>query len=267
VRAWLETTLGRLLPTEVPTHWGVWRPLRGRSGFESQHTAQLRAWEAELLVLGEASSDVVRSHSETAAWPVFLEVEIPRRQKRIDAVVLAGNAVVVIEFKVGASTFDRAGLWQVEDYALDLRDFHETSHARRLVPVLVATEAGDEMQPEWSFELRGPAVEPVRCVGAAGLGKLLRALARARCPQHIGDALRVSEWIGGGYRPAMGIIEAAERLFANHSVREISHAYADNLEETCDALVEAIVRPADKGDCVLRDRGSCSVRCHGLSGS
>src|SRR5262249_10462380 len=43
------------------------------------------------------------------------------------------------------------------------------------------------------------------------------------------------------YRPALTIVEAAERLFAQHTVRDIAHATADNLEVTSRALVNAIV--------------------------
>jgi hypothetical protein len=58
--------------------------------------------------------------------------------QRIDAVVLSGPVVFVVEFKV--SEFERAALDQVWDYALDLKNFHEASHAVAIVPILVATE-------------------------------------------------------------------------------------------------------------------------------
>ncbi len=48
-------------------------------------------------------------------------------------------------------------------------------------------------------------------------------------------------WIDSAYRPTLTIIEAAERLYGNHSVREISHAYADNLEKTTDMLADVIL--------------------------
>ena len=46
----------------------------------------------------------------------------------------------VVEFKVGESTFDRAAVDQVWDYALDLKNFHEASHTVSIVPILIATE-------------------------------------------------------------------------------------------------------------------------------
>jgi hypothetical protein len=64
-----------------------------------------------------------------------------REGRRIDVVLLVGSIVFVVEFKVGATSFDAAALDQVWDYALDLKNFHEASHARPIVPLLIATEA------------------------------------------------------------------------------------------------------------------------------
>ena len=83
-------------------------------------------------------------------WILVLEFDVPRRAKRIDAVLLTGSAVIVLEFKVGAMTFDRAALRQVEDYALDLFDFHADSQATIVVPVVIATGAKRRMTQDTS---------------------------------------------------------------------------------------------------------------------
>src|ERR1700683_3243888 len=58
---------------------------------------------------------------------IFLEFNIPRMGRRIDAVLLIGPVVFVVEFKVGEATFGRAAIDQAWDYALDLKNFHEAS--------------------------------------------------------------------------------------------------------------------------------------------
>ena len=70
-----------------------------------------------------------------------MEFSIPRMGRRIDAVLLIGPIVFVVEFKVGEVDFDRAAIDQVWDYALDLKNFHEASHAAPIVPILIATGA------------------------------------------------------------------------------------------------------------------------------
>ena len=65
---------------------------------------------------------------------IFLEFYIPRMGKRADAVLIEENIVFVIEFKVGAIGHTSAAFDQVEDYALDLKNFHEGSHTALLSP-------------------------------------------------------------------------------------------------------------------------------------
>ena len=72
---------------------------------------------------------------------IFLEFVVPRIGSRIDAVLVSGPVLFVIEFKVGAEAFSRDDLNQVWDYALDLKNFHRESHAAAIVPILVATHA------------------------------------------------------------------------------------------------------------------------------
>ena len=72
---------------------------------------------------------------------LFLEFSIPRMGRRIDAVLLLGSVVFVLEFKVGATVPTAEALEQVWDYGLDLKNFHEASHGLPIAPILIPTEA------------------------------------------------------------------------------------------------------------------------------
>lgn len=102
---------------------------------------QRDAWLQEIAILKDSLQGLDRT--------LFLEFNIPRMGKRIDAVVVSGAVVFVIEFKVGEKHFTRADLDQVWDYASDLTNFHQASHAVPILPILVATEApmGDRRLP------------------------------------------------------------------------------------------------------------------------
>jgi len=91
------------------------------------------AWLAEIGLLQDWLIGLTGS--------LYLEFNIPRLGRRIDAVLLIGSAVFVIEFKVGERAFERAAVDQVWDYALDRKNFHEASHSVSIVPILVATGA------------------------------------------------------------------------------------------------------------------------------
>src|SRR5690349_18907965 len=92
---------------------------------------QRNAWLAQIQFLQDALIGLSGS--------LFLEFNIPRMGRRIDAVLLIGPVIFVIEFKVGDAGFDRAAIDQVWDYALDLKNFHEASHFNSIVPILIAT--------------------------------------------------------------------------------------------------------------------------------
>ncbi|MGQ9635623.1 MAG: hypothetical protein ACUVXB_15435 [Bryobacteraceae bacterium] len=49
------------------------------------------------------------------AWSVLLEYAIPQREKRIDAVILAHDVILVLEFKCGALRYENEARRQVED--------------------------------------------------------------------------------------------------------------------------------------------------------
>src|SRR5207249_489757 len=110
-------------------------------GFSSVRTSQIEAWEEELACLESMKRVLIERLQSSNAWGVLLEYPIPRRQKRIDAVLLAAGLVLVLEFKTGATRFESSAVSQVEDYALDLHDFHRATQGRTVAPILVATRA------------------------------------------------------------------------------------------------------------------------------
>lgn len=95
---------------------------------------QRNAWQAEILHLKEIAYVLQTSH-------FLLEFAIPRMGKRTDVVIISEGHVFVVEYKVGAAEYQKNAIDQVLDYALDLKNFHEASHHRIVVPILVATEA------------------------------------------------------------------------------------------------------------------------------
>src|ERR1700748_3565180 len=75
---------------------------------------------------------------------IFLEFSIPRMGKRVDVLLLIKGLVCVVEYKVGAKTHERHAIDQVFDYALDLKNFHEGSGDKHVLPILVSTKADSQ---------------------------------------------------------------------------------------------------------------------------
>src|SRR5262245_11220165 len=96
------------------------------AGFFQQVHAQTEAWKDAIVVLKRCARSLCADHG-AGEWAILLEYPIPRRGKRIDALFVAASVLVVMEFKCGARVFGREAILQVEDYCLDLADFHGES--------------------------------------------------------------------------------------------------------------------------------------------
>jgi hypothetical protein len=156
--------------------------------------------------------------------------------RRADAVIVAGPLIFVLEYKVGDRGFPRHSIEQAHGYALDLKNFHVTSHDKAIVPILIASEAPPQ-QLGLGFWAEDKVHEPLCLSPGDVLPTIQRLLANAD-----GPAIAAASWAAGAYRPAPSIIEAAEALYAGHDVAEISRseAGAENLSRTA-AAIESIV--------------------------
>ena len=96
---------------------------------------QRGAWVTQIEILRE----ILAPHQGS----IYFEYSIPRMGRRIDVVLLIGPVIFVLEFKVGEKEFTTYAIDQVFDYALDLKNFHDSSHEQHIAPVLIATEAKD----------------------------------------------------------------------------------------------------------------------------
>ncbi|SUE44757.1 DNA/RNA helicase domain-containing protein [Roseomonas gilardii] len=230
MRAWFACTGAELLRTGAADVAGRLAAAQTRRGFDATY-AQLAAWEASVALLREA---VARAGGED--WTLAFEYELLRLEKRIDAVVLTDRAILVLEFK--GEGFSPADLRQVEDYALDLRDFHAGSRAHPIVPVLVPLLAPDQGAQQLSL-LWHAVVPPLRA-NARGLPALLSAV-QASVPAPA-MPLDGAAWLAAPYRPVPTIVEAATMLYARHGVAEIAAARSDaaNLTRTTEAIARAL---------------------------
>jgi hypothetical protein len=174
---------------------------------------------------------------------IYFEFSIPRMGRRIDAVVIAGSAVFIIEFKVGANNYESSDIDQVMDYALDMRNFHEGSHTVSLAPVLVATNA--------------PFRDVVLCFPNDGLfapiccnSNTLHEVIETILSFQSGRLIDYDAWENSGYKPTPTIIEATLALYNGHSVSEISRsdASAKNLSLTSMSVAEIIERTKNNSE-------------------
>lgn len=208
--------------------------LANRSEY-SVERPQLQAWREQVELLQQVLAPyAARGH-------VFFEFVLPRIGRRIDVVLVIDQLVFVLEFKVGEAGFQRHAVDQVWDYALDLKNFHESSHRLAIVPVLVATRATAER-----MQYKPPAADGVYVPLTVGPKQLASAI-DVHLRSAGGEPIKGADWAAGRYSPTPNIIEAARALYSGHSVAEIarSDAGATNLTRSS-AYVRGVIADAQR---------------------
>lgn len=194
-------------------------------------TSQRHAWQVQIVHLQKVLAPYANQGK------VYFEFNVPRMGKRIDTVVLIGPMVFVLEYKVGEKAFPDHAIRQVWDYALDLKNFHETSHTAPLIPVLVATQATATPCFLETDSIGDGLFRPI-CTDPEGLATIIReALNFSTEPP-----LDPTTWECGRYAPTPTIVEAAMALYAGHHVNNISRsdAGARNLSRTSQNIEKLI---------------------------
>jgi Uncharacterized conserved protein (DUF2075) len=199
------------------------------SGGFSVEPTQRDAWLEEIRILKQVLSDVQGS--------IYFEYAIPRMGKRIDVVLLIGSVIFVLEFKVGEVDFTSYALNQAWDYALDLKNFHETSRDYSIAPIVIATKAHATTPLISTTAHNDKVLSPIRCNV-----ELLNLVLQRVLGFVDGAVIDPAQWESGRYSPTPTIIEAAMALYNNHSVTDISRsdAAAINLTVTSETILEII---------------------------
>ena len=166
---------------------------------------------------------------------IIFEYVIPRIGKRIDNVLLINNIVFLLEFKVGETTYNHYAIDQVLDYALDLKNFHKESLNKLIVPILICSEADNKANQISVYEDK--IVSPLLCNKNNLKYNIIHILNKFTA-----ESFDYNGWENSIYMPTPTIIEAAQALYANHNVEDISRsdAGAYNLSITTQKINEII---------------------------
>lgn len=188
---------------------------------------QRQSWNEEVHIL----KDALRGFS---SGRILFEYIIPRMGKRVDVVLLYQGIIFLLEFKSGAQKYLQNDYDQVYDYALDLKHFHQASHDRLLVPILVATEAPPKAN---SLSEQNRILQPLSCnknTIASTIHKVVDACQETHLDEY--------NWENSAYFPTPTIVQAAQALYRGHHVEDItrSDAGAENLSITSAAISEII---------------------------
>ncbi len=210
--------------------------LSSSSEFADELT-QKEAWKQEIRILKR----VLKNYE----GEIFFEYAIPRMGKRIDVLVIIEHVIFILEFKVGEKDFLLGAIEQVWDYALDLKNFHETSHEHLIAPVLIATAAKSVLSTIELTPHNDQVLFPIK-TNEEDLADTIKSVLQFLT----GKKINASVWREGRYAPTPTIIEAATALYNKHSVADISKkdATAKNLSHTSNAVSQIIQQAKAKNE-------------------
>lgn len=225
-----------------------------KHGYVTQFTDQTLTWEQDIRSLRRSLVACIDTRKAAESWEILLEFSIPRKEKRIDVVILVGDVIVIVESKrrVAGSEAKR----QIEEYALLLHYFHKASTERRVIPVLISpdatsTDVNSLQQGEFFPQLATYWIRPVAHRSWSTLPQLLEEVARDANTQ-----IHADTWNDSPYFPVPTIIDAATALRSGLSIREIAHSEASehqiaDVRETIQGVVDHARKQQHHAICFL----------------
>jgi hypothetical protein len=197
-------------------------------GYTSQYSEQTLTWERDIGSLRESLKTCVNQRPSAVDWGILFEFSIPRKELRIDVVLLVEDKIVILEAKSGDIAL--AARRQIEEYALLLHYFHKRSSERRIIPIVVSPRATEprlddlnqmEMFPQLATYWISKVVE-------TPWQQLALVFLSLRCDG--ARQVEVDPWNDSPYHPVPTIIEAAKQLRTGLAIREIAHSEASEHE-------------------------------------
>lgn len=206
-------------------------------------TASNEAWAREIDIMHQTLQPWKDEYGQ-----IIFEYDIPRLGKRIDVVLLLRGLIFCLEFKVGEKDILQSNIEQVLDYALDLKNFHLMSQNRIIVPILIPT-LFRRSSTVFNLSVYDDSIYNPLVTGVYGLQELISNVlvhAGALLPDFSLDA----NWIISPYSPTPTIIEAAKKLYENHSVENITRHEADKVstDRTISYILDVIKASKENGE-------------------
>lgn len=186
---------------------------------------QINAWRKQI--------DILKIQLIGFYGKIYFEFAIPRMGKRVDNIVIINDVAFIVEFKVGDGGYEKHAVEQVIDYTVDLKNFHEGSHFTKLIPVLVATNAANFIEP----------IDDIVCYKTVAKSNQYNFSETLKnFINYDITSIDIDYWENSIYKPTPTIVEAAQALYKGHNVKEITRSDSGtiNLSKTADCINSVI---------------------------
>jgi len=206
----------------------IFGKISGRYDLNKLTIQQSNAWQSQIKILKQT---ILNFNGR-----VYFEFTIPRMGKRVDNILIIDNCIFVLEFKIGSKEYDKYAKDQAFDYGLDLNNFHEGSHDKIIIPILIADKASN------LNNVYKKSLDNLYETIVANENNLSEVISETLLKFTGLGIINVENWENSIYKPTPTIIEAATALYKKHNVSEISRSDsgAENLSVTSECISEII---------------------------
>lgn len=224
-RAYYSNFINDFINEDSQTIYGK---ISGQYDLNKLNIQQSNAWKSQIEILKETLS--------IFNGKIYFEFTIPRMGKRVDNVLIIDNCIFVLEFKIGSIVYDKYAKDQAFDYGLDLNNFHEGSHNKIIIPILVADKAPNILNTY------NPSFNNLHETIYANSSNLSDIINNTLLHFKETNKIDIEFWENSIYKPTPTIIEAATALYKKHNVDEISRSDsgAENLSITSNCISQII---------------------------
>lgn len=186
------------------------------------------AWKKQIEILKQVAKSL-------DSGSIYFEFSIPRMGKRVDNIIIIKDLILLLEFKIGCFEYSKYAQNQTIDYCLDLINFHEGSHNKKVIPILIASNAENIKNDIFNSKSLQKSILCNEENLETNILEIIEVLSSEQ-------SIDIEKWENSAYKPTPTIIEAAQALYKKHSVEEISRndAGKDNLAKTSRIINEII---------------------------
>lgn len=201
--------------------------------FSSIRRTTMDSWHEEVRTIRKALSE----YKEENGFVAF-EYTIPRVGGRIDCIIGLRGILFVLEFKTGEEQNADADKEQLEQYVIDLKNFHFESYDIPIAPIWVVPHA--ELAP---VKVRKPSNKQLLFEMATVCDTSIEDCFKQILSKDISrEQIDMNNWLYSPYCPTSNIVDAARKLYANNKVEDInrSDAKGEDLIRTTKTLLDLI---------------------------
>ncbi|WP_298523164.1 DNA/RNA helicase domain-containing protein [uncultured Methanobrevibacter sp.] len=223
VRSGYEKSIREFLDESTDAIFGE---IDRNSKFQATKKQQKNAWISQINILKEQLTCFSEGN-------ILFEYDIPRMGSYIDNVLLINGLIFVIEFKVGEDKYN-PHIPQLKRYVKLLKNFHNESEDKLIIPILIATEAENYQN---TIRKNNENIFDIIKANKHNLSEIITPIIN-----DFKNEQDLSNWSNSKYKPTPTILDAARTIYSNHET-DISKFSSEELflnetEQTIDDIID-----------------------------